>query len=377
MTIANIIKYEGNNETFIWKHPQEDFNFGSQLIVHENQEAVFFMNGQALDLFPAGRYTLETQNLPLVGRFFNMATGGQSPFHCEVYFINKTEQLDIKWGTDSKLEYKEPAYNFPIKIGASGAMALRVDDSRKLLIKVVGTERGLTQHDFIAKMRSFLMVRIKNHLATYIRKEKICIFEIDEHLLNMSDNLHKQFKPDFLDYGVLMERFFVTTIVKPEDDNNYIRFKDLYFRQFAEVAEAELRQKTELIEQETQKRRMIIEAEGIAQKRELEGFTYGAERGFDVAEQVASNEAVGQMTNMGVGMGMMAGVGGTVGAAVGGMMSNTVSAVLNEPQHSGIISRSTNTVPSFEDRLKKLEMLKGKIPDELYDTKMQELLNSI
>ena len=59
--IADIIKYEGDNSTFIWKHPIEDFNYGSQLIVHESQEAIFFRDGHALDLFGPGRYTLETQ----------------------------------------------------------------------------------------------------------------------------------------------------------------------------------------------------------------------------------------------------------------------------------------------------------------------------
>ena len=93
--IAEIIKYEGDNSTFIWKHPSEDFNSLTQLIVHESQEAIFFMNGQALDLFGAGRYTLETQNIPLIGKALNRATGDVSPFHCEVYFINKTEQMSI------------------------------------------------------------------------------------------------------------------------------------------------------------------------------------------------------------------------------------------------------------------------------------------
>ena len=79
--LADIIKYEGRNDTFIWKHPCEDFNAGTQLIVHESQEAVFFMNGQALDSFIAGRYTLESQNMPLVGKYFNRPTGNQTPFH--------------------------------------------------------------------------------------------------------------------------------------------------------------------------------------------------------------------------------------------------------------------------------------------------------
>ena len=74
--LASIIKYEGDNDTLIWKHPIEDFNYGSQLIVHESQEAIFFRDGQALDLFGPGRYTLETQQLPLLALFASMLFDG-------------------------------------------------------------------------------------------------------------------------------------------------------------------------------------------------------------------------------------------------------------------------------------------------------------
>lgn len=326
--IVQIIKYEGDNSTFIWKHPIEDFNTGTQLIVHESQEVIFFMNGQALDLFGPGKHTLESQNIPLIGKFFNRATGDKTPFHCEVYFINKTEQMAIKWGTDSQVEYVEPTYKFPIKIGASGEMSLRADDARKLLVKVVGTENGISQQGLVQKFRAFLMTRIKTYLANLIRENSINIFSIDEQLTNMSDALRVKLSPDFSDYGLALERFFVTTIVKPEEDRSYQKFKELHFRQYADVAEAQLRQQVGIIEQQTQAQRMVIEAQGLAQKRSAEGYSYQDERGFDVAERVASNEAVGQMTNMGVGLGMMAGVGGTVGAAVGGMMQNTMGDVL-------------------------------------------------
>lgn len=143
--IADLIKYEGDNSTFVWKHPSEDFNSLTQLVVHESQEALFMMNGQALDLFGSGRYTLETENIPVIGKLLNRTTGDKSPFHCEVYFVNKTEQMAIRWGTDSKVQYIEPTYNFPLQIGASGEMSLRAEDSRKLLVKLVGTERELGQ----------------------------------------------------------------------------------------------------------------------------------------------------------------------------------------------------------------------------------------
>jgi membrane protease subunit (stomatin/prohibitin family) len=329
--IADVIKYEGDNTTFIWKHPVEDFNIGAQLIVHESQEAVFFMNGQALDLFGPGRHMLETQNMPLVGKFFNWATGGATPFHCEVYFINKTEQMEIKWGTDSRVEYVEPTYGFPLQIGASGEMSLFVEDSRKLLIKVVGTEKTLTRQSLVRKFRMFLNTRIKTYLVQLIETEKINIFNIDRHLTDMSEALHEKLRPDFMDYGVVLERFFIGTFVKPEEDKAYQKFKELHFRQYADVAEAKLRQEKAVIDQETEAKRMVIEAEGIAQKRGIEGYSYRDERGFDVAERIAANEAVGQMTNVGVGLGMMTGVGGAIGATVGSMMQNTMGGVLLQP----------------------------------------------
>lgn len=166
--IADIIKYEGDNSTFIWKHHLEDFNSLTQLIVHESQEAIFFMNGQALDLFGPGRYTLETENIPQIGKLLNRTTGDKTPFHCEVYFINKTEQMAIKWGTDSKVQFMEPTYGFPISIGASGEMTLKAADSRKLLIKLVGTENTFTQSTITQYFRGILNTKIKTYLAKLI-----------------------------------------------------------------------------------------------------------------------------------------------------------------------------------------------------------------
>ncbi len=322
MAIAEVIKYEGDNSTFIWKHPCEDFNTTSQLIVHESQEAIFFMNGQALDLFGPGRYTLETQNIPLLRKITNIPTGGISPFHCEVYFINKTEQMAIKWGTDSKVQYVEPTYKFPISIGASGEMSLSVSDSRKLLVRLVGTERILERNQLSTFFRAFLMTKVKTYIAQEMRTSTVNIFEIDERLEEFSTAIKTKLLEDFLDYGVNLNRFFVTTIVKPDGDPQYERFKDLHFRQYADIAEAELQQKVGIIEQQTKAQQMIIESQGLAQKRATEGYTYQQERGFNVAEGAAKNEGGGNFANMGIGLGMMAGIGSTVGGAVNGAVGN-------------------------------------------------------
>lgn len=367
--IADVIKYEGDNSTFIWKHPCEDFNSLTQLIVHESQEAIFFLNGQALDLFPAGRYTLETENIPKIGKVLNRATGDTSPFHCEVYFINKTEQMSIKWGTDSKVQYIEPNYGFPVSIGASGEMSLRAEDSRKLLIKLVGTENYLGQEKLVSFFRAFLMTRIKSYIAQIIKANSINIFELDENLAAFSENIHKLLIPDFAAYGISLERFLITTIVKPDGDRQYEKFKELHFRQYADIAEAKLRQQTDIIYAQTEAQKVVIDSQAQATKRAQEGYTYQQERGFDVAQDVARNEAVGQFTNMGVGLGTMAGVGG----AVGGIVGNAINGALNaQPEPA-------DSMAEFKQKITKLTVMKesGLLSDEEFEQAKAKLLAEI
>ena len=334
--IVDIIKYEGDNSTFVWKHPREDFNTSSQLIVHESQEAIFFLNGQALDLFGPGKYTLETQNIPLLRHVINLPSGGESAFHCEVYFINKTEQMAIRWGTDSKVQYIEPTYKFPLAIGASGEMTLSVDDSRKLLVKLVGTERILNRQQLTIYFRGILMTKIKTYLAQIMRANAINIFEIDEVLESFSAGIHARLAPDFLDYGVRLNRFYVNTVLKPDGDPQYEKFKELHFRQYADIAEAKLRQQTDVIYAQTEAQKLVIDSQAQATKRMQEGYTYQQERGFDVAQDAARNEGAGQFSNMGIGLGMMAGVGGTVGGMVGGVVADAFAGMgATQPQTPG------------------------------------------
>lgn len=373
--IAEVIKYEGVNSTFIWKHPCEDFNSLTQLIVHESQEAIFFMNGQALDMFGAGRYTLETQNIPKIGKILNRTTDKQTPFHCEVYFINKTEQMSIKWGTDSKVTYVEPTYGFPIAIGASGEMSLRAEDSRKLLLKLVGTENFLGQQKLVSFFRAFLMTRVKTYMAQYMKNNAVSIFEIDEHLTAFSEALHAQLTPDFADYGISLERFFVTQVVKPDGDRQYEKFKELHFRQYADIAEAKLRQQTDLIYAQTEAQKIVIDSQAQATKRAQEGYTYAQERGFDVAQEVARNQAVGQFTNMGVGLGTMAGVGGVVGGVVG----NAVNGAMNAAAETPASAAPSDDMAAFKAKVEKLTVMKeaGLVTEDEFKTMKAQLLASI
>lgn len=233
--LASIIKFEGDNEALIWKHPIEDFNYGSQLIVHESQEAIFFRDGQALDLFGAGRYTLETQQLPLLESLYKLPTDTEGTFHSEVYFINKTVQMSIKWGTPDKLRFIDPLTSTPLELGVSGEMNLQVADSRRLLLKLVGTQSGIAwdDRDGFAKsvresFRPLIVNTVKSTLPGIIRDSQIDLLEIDQHIDDISATLREKLLPGFAEYGLTIPQFYVTHIVLPEDDPNFKRIRELH-----------------------------------------------------------------------------------------------------------------------------------------------------
>ncbi len=402
--IAEVIKYEGDNTIFIWKHPLEDFNSTTQLIVHESQEAIFFMNGQALDLFGPGRYTLETQNIPLIGKALNRVTGDQTPFHCEVYFINKTEQMAVKWGTDSKVQYMEPQFKFPLSIGACGEMSLRVADSRKLLLKLVGTENYLTQARLVNYFRAFLMTRVKTYIAQTMREKAISIFQIDEHLTEFSETLCRLLTPDFAEYGISLVKFFVTAILKPDGDPQFEKFKEIYFRQYADIAEATLQGQKELIYAQTDAQKTIIQSQAMATKRQQEGYTYQQEQGFAVMGDVARNEGSGSdLRNAAMGVGIGFGVGGTLGNTInnianqtmGGLMDPVPATNAGQPDVGmnspipGMVHLKTeeeknaqeqaDEMAAFNNRLQKLSMMKeaGLLSDADFEAKRQQILSEI
>ena len=95
--------------------------------------------------------------------------------------------------------------------------------------------------------RNGIVSKVKTYIAQVLKAKSINIFEIDEYLTTFSSEIKNLLISDFSDYGVSLEQFFVTTIVKPDGDKQYEKFKELHFRQYADIAEAKLRQQVGLM----------------------------------------------------------------------------------------------------------------------------------
>lgn len=362
--LASIIKYEGDNKTLIWKHPIEDFNLGSQLIVHESQEAVFFKDGQALDTFGAGRYTLETQQLPMIEKMYGTLTDNEGTFHSEVYYINLTTQMGIKWGTDSKVRLFDPTSGLHLELGAGGEFNLRIIHGRKLLLKILGTGSKLQQSDILGMdggqnfFRTMIITQVKTYLAQAIKELSLNILEIDAHLLSLSQELKSKINVALDSYGIELPEFFISRIVTPDDDPNFAMMKEQYAQQYLLVRQEEIKKQEALaaaerkaVEAETEARMKIISAQGDAeayrlqaqaeaQEMQMKGYTYQQETARQVGLEAMQN-GIGGSGGGGM-LGDMAALGINLGAmgSVMGMTKDVMSPVLE-----GITPQATPTTP--------------------------------
>ncbi|CAM3639654.1 SPFH domain-containing protein [Erysipelothrix urinaevulpis] len=272
MALIDIVKYNGNEKEFAWRFPNDELSTKTQLIVNESQVAVLFKGGKAYDVYEAGRHTLETMNMPLLNKLINLPFGGETPFKAEVWFVNMTHSLDIKWGTSSPVNIQDPKYGIYIPISAYGQFGITVNNPKEFLKKLVGTLPSFGQHDVINYFRGFYTTNVKDEISNYLVNKKITILELGAHLKELSEYMKNDMAEGFNSYGLELLNFYVEDISVPETDEGISRLK------------AALNKKAEM---------------------DIVGYDYKEERGYDALVGAAKNEGqAGTVAGAGIGLGM-------------------------------------------------------------------------
>ena len=289
----DVIKYVGDNDILVSKSYIQDINAKSQLIVNESQEALFYKDGQALDLFLSGRHSLDTDNLPFFKKLFSKIFNKNTPFDCYVFFINKVMALDILWGTDSPIVVNDPQVNMQIHVGANGQTGIRVVDSRKFVIKVVGQLEEYSVMTVKRAIKGAMMMSIKNCIARTIIKNQVSILEIAANLREISEMIRLELNQDLADMGLEAVHFYVNNISAHPDDLKIYR---------------ELQ--AEMLRGQTKARLRAIEGQGEAEFRRAQGYTYQDEMNAEILKTAAGNQGMaGAMMGAGMGVGMGFGFG--------------------------------------------------------------------
>ena len=224
MNILNIIKSQlieviewtdDSRDTLSYRWPDEDKEIknGAQLIVRESQQVQFVAAGQYADLFGPGKHTLSTENIPVLSTIYGWKYGFQSPFKCDVYYINTRLFTGNKWGTANPVTVRDPDFGV-VRIRAFGTYDFRIVQPALFLKEVAGTDQNFRLDEFADTMRS----RIVSIFSEALAKAKIPVLDVATRYSDLGEALVQIINPAVVDkYGLEITSFILENVSVPAE----------------------------------------------------------------------------------------------------------------------------------------------------------------
>ena len=212
-----VLEFLDNSGTTIVKRTPEngdcEVKWGAQLTVRESQEAVFFRDGNVVEVFGSGRHVLDTKNVPLIGKWVtSFAYGPKSPFRAEVYFVGKQLFPNMKWGTKEPILFRDTVLKM-VSVRANGAFSIQVADSKLFVNKIVGTMGAVDT----ARIEDYLRSMILSQLNTVLGQEFTSVFDIPSSFEKLNAAIKEKLGADFAAVGLSLHDFFVNSFSVPDE----------------------------------------------------------------------------------------------------------------------------------------------------------------
>ena len=224
MNILNIIKNQlieviewtdDSRDTLSYRWPDEDKQIknGAQLIVRESQQVQFVAAGQYADLFGPGKHTLTTENIPILSDIYGWKYGFQSPFKCDVYYINTRLFTGNKWGTANPVTVRDQDFGV-VRIRAFGTYDFRIVQPALFLKEVAGTDQNFRLDEFADTMRS----RIVSVFSEALAKARIPVLDVATRYSDLGAALVQIINPAMVDkYGIEITSFVLENVSVPPE----------------------------------------------------------------------------------------------------------------------------------------------------------------
>lgn len=290
MALIDVVKYQAEENEYVWKFPSSDLRIGTQVVVNPTQHAFFIKGGAILDEFTSGTHTLKTENIPLLNKIINLPFGGNSPFQAEVWYVNLLSKLDNKWGTTNPILLEDPKYGIIIPVRAFGQFGFKISNPRIFLETLTGNLPSFSADKIQEYFKGKIISSLTSLISKKLVRENISILEINVYLDELSQFCQENISDEFKKFGLEIVNFYFMSINVPLDDPSVVKLK---------------------------------EAKDLAAKVKITGKElYQMDRSFDVLDNAAKNEGgvAGNLMSAGLGLGL--------GVGVGNQMSN-VSGNLN------------------------------------------------
>lgn len=326
--VYNVIRYEGgDNRVLVYKTEITDFSNESVIIVDESQQALLYKDGQAEGPLTSGRHVLPTNNISLFRKLFAKLfrrtdkLNENTPFTCDVYFVNMVNDVTLDWGTPSRTMVKDPVYNELVNVGANGNVKVKVSDPMRFVVTINGKMGGYTIERLTATVRGEIMTVIKTYIAEIIVNQQVSLLEIQTKLLSLSQSVEAKLNERLADFGLQAVHLNVLDIsLDAESQKRLLERQRIINARSDLVQDAAATTDAEAYRTQAQANSIRELAKARAEARQAEGYSYQEERAFDIQQTMAKNPAMGVPP--------MYPYGGMMPNAMGGMMPNMMGGMV-------------------------------------------------
>ena len=210
--IFDVIEYPNEmQDEIVHRFPETgigDYRIGSQVIVREAQAAVFFRDGNALDVFRAGRHTITTANIPLLISLLGKAFNDRTPFPAEVYFVSMKEFANEKWGTPQPIIVRNPGMGLGVALlQGFGTYSFQVKDPQQFVTQIVGTQGAYHTTDIEERLRTVLLSKLQDVLGeTTAARSVVDLIGLTEEV---GAAVRAKAQDDFEAIGIQLKTFYI------------------------------------------------------------------------------------------------------------------------------------------------------------------------
>lgn len=205
---------ESDDGTLAWRFPMQDMEIqnGASLTVRDSQMAMFVNEGKIADVFGPGRYTLNTQTLPVLTNLQHWDKLFESPFKSDVYFFSTRGQLDQKWGTPTPVTIRDKEFGM-VRLRAFGIYAYHLVDPKVFYQKVSGTRDSYPRGDLEGQLRNTLIAGLSDLFA----ESGIPFIDMAANLDEFGRAMQGKAAAMFAEFGLALDSLVVQSISLPEE----------------------------------------------------------------------------------------------------------------------------------------------------------------